>query len=142
MYDTAQINSVYNDLANKVKTDLDEQFNKGRIKGTDYATVYSNLMNTILQLSFTAPLRDEQVKDTQEGIKLKQSQEALYNAQTEVAERQKQSYDDSIRLKLFKAQMDTWGIMFSSGMLETKPNVIKNDEVSSLYNDIKNHIRN
>ncbi len=183
MYDIAQINSVYDDLAHKIKTDLDEQFNRGRIKGTDYATVYSNLMNTILQLSFDAPLKDTQVlaeqeqinvqkkqellidaqtdgvredikvkqkqealieaqtQDANENVILKKAQEALYRAQTDVAERQKQSYDDSIRLKLFKAQMDTWGIMFSSGMLEDKPSVIKNDEVSSLYNDIKNNIR-
>jgi len=155
MFDISLVNSTYDDLANKVKSDLDEQFNRGRIKGTDYANVYAHLMNTILQLSFQTPsqnadieLRNAQTKDQLEDVNLKKEQEKLYQkqealtqAQTDVAIRQKQSYDDSIRLKLFKAQMDTWGIMFSSGMLSDKPSVIKNDEVSSLYTDIKNHIR-
>ena len=183
MFDISLVKSTYDDLANKVKSDLDEQFNRGRIKGTDYANVYANLMNEILQLAFQAPIQakdielkdhqqqliDAQTKNQMEDLKVKaeqeklldaqtqdqlesvnlkkeqeklyQKQEALTQAQTDVAIRQKQSYDDSIRLKLFKAQMDTWGIMFSSGMLEDKPSVIKNDEVSSLYTDIKNHIR-
>lgn len=155
MFDISLVNSTYDDLANKVKSDLDEQFNRGRIKGTDYANVYAHLMNTILQLSFQTPsqnadieLRNAQTKDQLEDVNLKKEQEKLYQkqealtqAQTDVAIRQKQSYDDSIRLKLFKAQMDTWGIMFSSGMLSDKPSVIKNDEVSSLYTDIKNSIR-
>lgn len=155
MFDISLVKSTYDDLASKVKSDLDEQFNRGRIKGTDYANVYANLMNTILQLSFQTPsqnadieLRNAQTQDQLEDINLKKEQEKLYQkqealtqAQTDVAIRQKQSYDDSIRLKLFKAQMDTWGIMFSSGMLSDKPSVIKNDEVSSLYTDIKNSIR-
>lgn len=183
MFDISLVNSVYDDLSSKVKTDLDEQFNRGRIKGTDYANVYSQLMNQILQLAFQTPLQSAQIdninkdletKDAQEklieaqtqnqleDIKVKQEQEKLINAQTEdqlesinlkkkqedltdaqtkVAIRQEQSYNDSIRLKLFKTQMDNWAVMFGSGLLDKKPSIINNDEASSLYTDIKNRIR-
>ena len=141
MFDIELVNSTYEDLSAKVKADLDEQFNKGRIKGTDYANVYSNLINTILQLSFEAPLREVQIESTNEDINVKKKQEGLYTAQTAVANRQEKSFDDSIRLKLFSTQMNTWGIMFSSGMLEDKPNIITNDQASSLYQDIRNRLQ-
>ena len=231
MFDLNLVNNTYSDLAQRVKDDLDEQFSRGRIKGTDYANVYSNLMNTILQLSFQTPeqsaqidniMEDTKVKQKQEGlidaqtkntledvnvklkqeglieaqtndtledIKVKQKQEdliaaqtgntledtnlklkqedlttaqthnvdqdttlkqtqgALYDAQTKVALRQERSYNDSLRLKLFKAQMDSWGIMLSSGMLDpgnenwnVVPDVIRSDKASEVYNEIAGSI--
>jgi len=125
-YDIEQVKTVYDELTAKVKADLDEQFNKGRLKGTDYANVYSTLMNTCLQLAFQAPLNEEQ-KNTQ--VK-----------QQELLERQTRGFDDNFRFKLFDSQMNAWAMMFSSGMLESKPTIITNDELSSLYNDIRTNI--
>ncbi len=115
-YDIEQVKAVYDELTAKVKADLDEQFNKGRLKGTDYANVYSTLMNTCLQLAFQAPLNEEQTK--------------LY-------ERQRQGFDDNFKFKMFDSQMNAWSIMFSSGMLTAKPSIVSNDEVSKLYNNFK-----
>jgi len=52
MYDVDQILTIYDKLTEKIKKDLDEQFNKGRLKGSDYANVYAQLMAEALRLSF------------------------------------------------------------------------------------------
>jgi hypothetical protein len=133
-YDINQVEEAFDKLTAKVKAELDVQFNKGRIKGTDYTTVYSTLMNTVLQLCVDIPLKDKQVEkldqDTKNSI-----------AQEDQIKRQTQAFDDNLRFKLFDTQMKAWSDMFSSGMLETLPNIISNDEATTMYNDIKNSIR-
>lgn len=118
-YDITQVGSVYDSLTTKVKTDLDEQFNLGRIKGSDYANVYAQLIQTCIQLAFKSPLDDIQVQ--------------LY-------QRQKQGFDDNLKQKLFETQMGAWSTMFNSGLLTDKPAVISNDEASALYNSFKTEL--
>jgi len=62
-YDIDQVNSIYSDLTDKIQTDLDNQFNKGRLSGSDYATVYAQLMQQALQLAYQSPLNEAQVKE-------------------------------------------------------------------------------
>jgi len=126
-YDMGQVSSAFDTLSNKVLGELETQFNKGRIKGTDYSAAYTNLMNTILQLAMDAPLKEKQSNQYDNDARLK--------------ERQIQGFDDKIRSDLFKTQMDSWSMMFASGMLEEKPDIITNDETSVLYQDIKNTLR-
>ena len=118
-YDLNQVTTAYDALTAKVKSDLDEQFNLGRLKGSDYANVYSQLMSECLRLSFSAPINDTQVE--------------LYKRQTK-------GFDDNIKIKLFDSQMSSWGMMFSSGMLTDKPSIVTNDEVSSLYSNLKSEL--
>jgi len=61
-YDIDQVTSTFNSLTEQIKNQLNEQFELGRIKGTDYANVYSSLMNTALQLSFETPIKEAQVE--------------------------------------------------------------------------------
>jgi len=204
MYDINQVKSVYDELTTKVKADLDEQFNLGRLKGSDYAEVYAKLMDECLQLAFEAPLKEQQtinllkdldVKNSQidvnneeiklrqqqitsmqlddnrkdnltnseislnnEDIKLKQQQVtsmqkddyrkdnitnkelALKDAEINTQKRQEKGFDDNMKLKLFEAQINAWSMMFSSGMLNTEPSIISNDEVTTLYNNIKSEL--
>ena len=49
--DITQIGSVYNSLETKIKTTLDEQWNSGRLTGSDYAQVLSNTLVQAMQLS-------------------------------------------------------------------------------------------
>jgi len=119
MYDIDQVKSVYDELTTKVKADLDEQFNLGRLKGSDYAEVYAKLMDECLQLAFEAPLKE---------------------AELSTQERQKQGFDDNMKLKLFESQINGWSMMFSSGMLSSSPSIITNDEVTNLYNNLKTEL--
>ena len=68
----------------------------------------------------------QQAKD----IEVKQANIDLLN-------RQKEGFDDNKYQKLFEAQMNAWALMFSSGLLTTKPEIISNDSASSLYNTLK-----
>ena len=56
--------------------------------------------------------------------------------QTELYQRQKEGFDDNKYQKLFETQINAWGVMFSSGMLSTKPAIIDSDKVSELYNSL------
>ena len=64
-------------------------------------------------------------------------QRANIEKQTELYQRQKEGFDDNKYQKLFEAQMNAWALMFSSGLLETKPSIISNDSASALYNTLK-----
>jgi len=119
--DLSKTTEAYTTLTNLVKTDLNELWESKRIKGTEYADVYSALMNTCLQLAMDAPAKE---------------------AQTKLYDRQREGFDDDLRRKMLDIQMNSWAMMFSSGLLTDKPGVIANDEVSSLYNYMKNRVVN
>lgn len=57
-------------------------------------------------------------------------------AQTSLYARQEVGFDDNKYQKLFDSQINAWGLMFSSGMLTTKPSIITGDKVSELYNTL------
>ncbi len=120
------VKTAYSDLTELVKADLDEQFSKKRIKGSEYADVYNNIMNTALQLSMDAPAKAAQIDIANQELLLKQKN-------TELVERQIKGFDDNINQKLTEMQMQAWSTMFASGLLEEKPSIIANDSLSSLY---------
>ena len=116
-YDFDQIEEAFDRLSVKVEEKLSAEHKAGRIKGTEYADVFNNLMAEILRLSFQTPVNDMQVQFT---------------------ERQKEGFDDNIRQKMLEIQMNAWAMMFSSGLLEEKPCIIQDDEVTTLYCYMKN----
>lgn len=176
MYNISQVGSIYDSLTQKVKEDLDEQFEKGRLKGTDYANVYAQLMDRCLQLAFQSPLNEAQVRkinsdraineaQSSKDLLLKNAEIALKNAQASkvnsdrnIAEdqsqkdleikqeqkllyqRQRQGFNDNVRLKLLEAQLNAWSMMFSSGMLTREPSIISQDKASTIYDDIVNSL--
>ena len=60
--------------------------------------------------------------------------------QTELYQRQKEGFDDNKYQKLFESQMNSWAVMFSSGLLTTKPSIIDSDKVTQLYNNLTANI--
>jgi len=125
-YDMDAVKTAYSDLTELVKIDLNEQFEKKRIKGSEYADVYNNIMNTALQLAMDAPAKAAQIDIANQELLLKQKN-------TELVERQIKGFDDNINQKLTEMQMQAWSTMFASGLLEEKPSIIANDSLSSLY---------
>ncbi len=65
---------------------------------------------------------------------------SLMAAQEEVYLRQKTGFDDNAKQKMLEVQLNAWGLMFSSGMLETSPGIITNDSVSTLYANMKTNL--
>ena len=128
--EVADIEQVYDLLTSKVKTDLNEQFQNGRLKGTDYATAFTSLTNTIISVCVQAPKLDADKAVSESTKEVNDAHAAMLRRQTE-------GFDDNVNMELFKAQMSSWGMMFSSGMMEAKPDIIENDEVTSLYQSMK-----
>ena len=73
---------------------------------------------------------NKQAENLTKDLEVKQANIDLLN-------RQREGFDDNKYQKLFEAQMNAWALMFSSGLLTTKPSIISNDSASSLYNTLK-----
>ena len=98
-----------------------------RITGAEYAEVYLGTMQSAISESMRFLLnKDQIIKDLE-----------LNQANIDLLNRQREGFDDNKYQKLFEAQMNAWALMFSSGLLETKPSIISNDSASALYNTLK-----
>ena len=119
--------AVFDVLVRIVNENLKIQYDEGRIKATDYAQAYIGGLQTCLTESMKYIMqKDNLIKD-----------EDLKQANIDLLNRQKEGFDDNKNQKLFEAQMNAWALMFSSGLLTTKPEIISNDSASALYNTLK-----
>lgn len=65
----------------------------------------------------------------------------MIEKQTDLYVRQTQGFDDNKYQKLFDSQIQSWAMMYSSGMLETVPTIIRNDKASELYNQLTSGLK-
>ena len=130
-----------------------------RITGAEYAEVYLGTMQTAISEAIKFVLQNDTLA---KELELKQAQIAKINAERDLVNaqlaifreqqdkdlevkqanidllnRQREGFDDNKYQKLFEAQMNAWALMFSSGLLTTKPEIISNDSASALYNTLK-----
>ena len=84
-------------LMNTINLYIDDQYNRGRIKGTDYANVLLNSIQSVLSASLQFILNE----------KVNEAQIALYD-------RQKEGFADDAKQKLLKTLLDTWSVGYSS----------------------------
>ena len=158
--------AIFDVLMKAVNENINIQFEQNRITGSDYATVYLGAIETCIKeatnLLLQKAVADKEIEvkqaqilqiqasilNTQEDTKLKSAQADAYPLQSakdlevkqaniDLLNRQKEGFDDNKYQKLFEAQMNAWALMFSSGLLETKPSIISNDSASALYNTLK-----
>lgn len=118
---------VFDIIMKAANENIKIQNQTSRITGAEYAEVYLGTMQTAISEAMRFLLnKDQSTKD----LEVKQANIDLLN-------RQREGFDDNKYQKLFEAQMNAWALMFSSGLLETKPSIISNDSASSLYNTLK-----
>ena len=118
---------VFDIIMKAANENIKIQNQASRITGAEYAEVYLGTMQTAISEAMKFLLnRDQSTKD----LEVKQANIDLLN-------RQREGFDDNKYQKLFEAQMNAWALMFSSGLLTTKPEIISNDSASSLYNVLK-----
>ena len=118
---------VFDIIMKAANENIKIQNQASRITGAEYAEVYLGTMQTAISEAMRFLLnRDQSTKD----LEVKQANIDLLN-------RQREGFDDNKYQKLFEAQMNAWALMFSSGLLTTKPQIISNDSASSLYNTLK-----
>ena len=84
-------------LMNTINLYLDDQYTRGRIKGTDYANVLLGSIQSVLSASLQFTLAE----------KVNEAQIALYD-------RQKEGFADDAKQKLLKTLLDTWSVGYSS----------------------------
>ena len=100
------------------------------------------------QIAKDLEVKDAQMIVAEEDCRLKKAQADAYPLQSakdlevkqaniDLLNRQKEGFDDNKYQKLFEAQMNSWALMFSSGLLTDKPTIISNDSASALYNTLK-----
>ena len=88
---------VFDKLVNAVNKNIEGQYNKGRITGSDYAQVYLSSLQTVISQSIQYAL-----------------QEKVAEAQIDLYTRQKNGFDDDAKQKLLKILMDTWAVAYST----------------------------
>ena len=74
-------------------------------------------------------------RSTTEGSTNKQDD--VLEAQKYLYTRQTEGFDDNKNQKLFEAQLNSWALMYSSGLLTEIPDIISTDETSAIYNTLK-----
>ena len=142
-----------------INSNVKIQLDTLRITNEQYAEVYMGLMQTAMAEAIKFLLNKDAID---KDLELKQAQIAKINAEKSLIEaqlalypeqqakdlevkqanidllnRQKEGFDDNKYQKLFEAQMNSWALMFSSGLLTDKPTIISNDSASALYNTLK-----
>ena len=84
-------------LMNTINLYIDDQYNRGRINGTDYANVLLGSIQSVLSAGLQFTLNE----------KVNEAQIALYD-------RQKEGFADDAKQKLLKTLLDTWSVGYSS----------------------------
>ena len=118
------------------------------LKQAQIAAMESDTLIKSAQSAKDLELKQAQINVALEEKKLKAAQADAYPLQSDkdilvkqanidLLNRQRAGFDDNKYQKLFEAQMNAWALMFSSGLLETKPQIISNDSASALYNTLK-----
>ena len=150
---------VFDVIIKAANENIKIQHKTSRITGAEYAEVYLGTMQSAISEAMKFVLQNDTLA---KEIELKQAQidkinadKELINAQLlayaeqqakdlavkqaniDLLNRQKDGFDDNKHQKLFEAQMNAWALMFSSGLLTTKPSIISNDSASTLYNTLK-----
>ena len=136
---------VFDTIMKAVNGNIKVEFDNGRIAGPDYATVYLGSMQTAIGAAIDFILREkaveEQIAASQADTAIKQNQSTaditLKAQQAALYERQRQGFDDNKYQKLLETQMNSWALMFSSGLLTEKPSIITSDQASILYDTLK-----
>lgn len=94
---------AFDGLMTAINAHLAYQFYEGRIKGTDYATVYLGAMQVAITQAVTFVL--------QKPIAEKQTDSE--QAKKALIERQTKGFDDDAKQKLMKQMLDSWSVAYS-----------------------------
>ena len=141
---------VFDVLINAVNSNLDIQYTKGRITGSDYAQAYVGAMQAVLaqavQWTLQADTNAAQTDDilTTTAIKLRDiaekeatgvKQREVMTSQKALYDRQKESFDDNKYQKLLEAQLNYNSMVFQ----DANPDILGislENKVNDVYNKI------
>ena len=123
-----EISTVYDSLEAKIKATLDDQWDKGRLTGSDYAQVLSSTLATAMNLAVGSvqkqPMLDEQFSlatDTHAyKVALSQNQADKVLADKQYVDEQKTQLTNSViynnKIKALNSLANTYGVFGSGGL--------------------------
>ena len=150
--DIDQVKSLYTEMSKLVYDDMDKQWNENKINGSKYADTWAALMKAVVSDSLSAVVdlqKDETDADRcvkQADCDLKAAQKAKIDYETTqilpeqkaFTIRQTEGFDDNIRQKMFETQMNSWAMMYSSGIMgDVVPSIISETEATKLWKKLK-----
>lgn len=162
---------VFDDLMEAFDANITIQHDNGRIVGAEYAKAYTNLLTSAMaqasdiahknqelqlrsiELCLKKQLECARLKVELAKLKLEEDkmdadlqltklkQENMI-AHTKLFDRQTEGFDDNITLKLLKIQLDSFAMIFSSGMLndDTLPEALSKNTLTNTYNTVKDRV--
>ena len=130
------------------------QYDNGRILGDTYAQAYIQLVSAAIDKSVNLAIANAEIKLKIAELELKENQadedEALnklkqeqLRAQTKVYDRQIEGFSDNLKLKLLQSQLESFSMIFASGMLDFNenaaafPKALKASSLSEVYDDLR-----
>ncbi|WP_169777797.1 hypothetical protein [Campylobacter curvus] len=133
-------------LMSAIDENLRVQSDNGRITESDYAQMYPQLVLGVLDKSIqlaisNAELKLKTIQMLEDEVLNKLKQENI-RAQTKVYERQIEGFSDNLKLKLLEAQLSSFAMSFSSGMLDFDqnnsafPKALKATSLSEVYDSL------
>jgi len=94
---------VFDKMMETVNTHIDAQYKLGRIKGSDYSTVYLGSIQAAMAESMKFVLQ-RQIAEEQTDSEA---------AKSALIARQTKGFDDDAKTKLLKQQLDSWSVAYS-----------------------------
>lgn len=142
---------VFDKLMAAVSGNIETQYQKGRITGSDYANVYTAAMQAVLaqsvQWALNADTNAAQTDDilTTTQIKLRDiaekeatgiKQRLVMDAQKDLYVRQTQGFDDNKYQKLLESQMNYNSMIFADASNPSVLGIALENRVNDVYNKI------
>lgn len=141
-------------LMHAIDENLRIQYDNGRILGDTYAQAYIQLVSAAIDKSVDLAIANAELKLKIAELELKENQadedEALnklkqeqLRAQTKVYDRQIEGFSDNLKLKLLQSQLESFSMIFASGMLDFNenaaafPKALKASSLSEVYDDLR-----
>ena len=124
---------IFDRLIAAVNENIDIQYQKDRIKGTEYANVYLGGLQSVLQQSIAYLLQRDA---TEAKTDVTKEQKNLLVEQQALVIRQTKGFDDDAKQKLLKQALDSWSVAYSVAQDENSiPDTITVNVIDSLMKD-------
>ena len=131
---------IFDVLIDAVNSNIEIQYQKGRITGSDYATVYLGAMQAVLDQSVKFMLGKTDVDFKERDMAEKElsgiKQREVMQAQRELYDRQKLSFDDNKYQKLLEAQLNYNSMVFQDASSPSVLGISLENRVNDVYNKI------
>jgi hypothetical protein len=164
--DTSDIQEIFNVIVGGARNVLQLELNNNRITKSEYGDTIKHILGQFISevprlysLEFDIELKKAQIDTEKERLKLLKEQLKLEKErikteqlQHKFVRRQIKSFDDKMLIEMLKMEINSWGSMLSSGLLDIKqdqstgevigtiPDFLKNSEVNKIVNKLWENI--